>query len=854
MRRTVLFLLLACFCALPPSSAVRAGDPPHRAVAGPFQVSQGGSAPSGAPLVEVMFSNGKTGLFVVDTGAFECVITQSSAKRLGYKLDRNPLDPINPFTAHITDMRIGRLQVSDITFLAMPGTIGTENDRTIDGLLGGTLLSRFAVLLDYPHRTISWIYPGNLDDSTAAVLGFDSKSVIGMTQEEHVGLGFKVNNYGARVQLQSGRKQWGETLFFDTGASDTSISAESAQRLGLVSTENQPYAYVFKSPDIADKSVVPQFHIGQCSFADVSVIYPSHGNSYMVSLIGANVLGGCRVLFDFGPHRCYLQPVLPGVASGPLAPLDTGRIDWERLRNAPEPLSFEEMMLAVEVPEWLESLPAEVSRLTASSAGTVDAERCGRIGELLHQMGHDPEAKVAFEGAVSLSRADAAAYPDDPERAARYTEALIRDAKTETALAEAQKDTIRWPNSPAAWWALGTAQETHAASLLIDEPIKSAADDEALDSSPDDTEAPTSSGTNSSASEKKLVKPDPAHAGQIAALRLSARESFDKAVALAPQSPDCYRRRAWYWRIDRFLLSLLNSLGVKGQSPSTETALAAEYADYRREADLSPDDAVAVTRVFLIDSNGSEYRDDKWYQKQLRGTSQAAELKPGTLMTEKSALAHLTSLSESADAKVAAPALEALGAIQTSRGDPLAEATLRRALVRDPSRRGAVKTLAALLLADNRPGVLADVLLKCFDSKADLQSDSPALCLLLSVALSAAGQTATAEEQARAALKTLPDSPEANMALARLLLARSGDDPSVLPEAGACLTKAETGLGAFASPAQKAALQTLQAVRLALAGDPGAARTQLLQILHDRPTCTQAREALYALSVPPSAP
>ena len=97
-------------------------------------------------------------------------------------------------------------------------------------------------------------------------------------------------------------------------------------------------------------------------------------------------------MFDFGPHQCYLQPVLPGVAAGPLAPLDASRIDWERLRNAPEPLSFGEMMQAVEVPELLESLPAEVTRLKASSAGTSsagteDAERCGRIGELLPRNG-----------------------------------------------------------------------------------------------------------------------------------------------------------------------------------------------------------------------------------------------------------------------------------------------------------------------------------------------------------------------------------------------------------------------------------------------------------------------------------
>lgn len=832
------FLLLACLYALLPSPAVRAGDPPHRAVAGPFTVSRD----NGTPLVDVVFSNGKTGLFMIDTGAYDCVMTPACVKRLGYKQDDNALYlrgliydgvTLKAPTVHVADLRIGRLQVSDITFAVAPSEVGTEDGRPIDGLLGGNLLSRFALLLDYPHRTLSWIYPGNLDDTTITELGMDPKSVLGLHQEEYFGLDFKINHYSTQVTLQNGSQKGAEEMYFDTGSPLTSLSEKTTQRMKLASTGTLPFSFVFHSPDIANQGVVPTFQIGPQVFSDVSVIYPSHPYSYMVPLIGANVLGGCVVLFDFGPHRCFLKPVLPGMTPDPLPPVNANTVDWERLRNAPEPLGLPPLVLSLLFPEMLEGLPQEIAHQQTVLTGTIaDADGYEKLAALLRQGGDEPGAKLAAEQDVRLRRAEADAHPEDADRAAQWTNALVLAGQTEPAQAAAEKEAAKWPASPPILRSLGLAQEAHAVFLLLGKPGKTVTDDQASDPS-------LSLGP-------KPSKPDPVRVQQIAALRQQARENYGRAVALAPQDPTGYNRRARFWLLDFLLGRLLEGLGVKGQTLSSDSALAAELADFRTEVRLLPNNPAVLRRVILLDTALPQFHDDGWFRKRLHGTGQENELQGSGPVTAKTALTHLTVLSESSDPKTATPALEALGALQEDQGDPAAEGTLRKALAQAPARPGALASLSSLMIADNRLSALGDLLLKQSDSAA-----TPASCLLLSETLSAVGQTATAEEEAREAVKRLPDSPEANMALARLLLARSGDDPSVLPEVGACLTKAETGLGSFASPTQKAALQTLQAVRQALSGDPSGARTLLLQVMRDRPTCTQAREALYALSVPP---
>ena len=826
MRRFFPFLVLAPLCGLllclPPA---RASDPPRRAVAGSFMVSRN----NGTPLVEVEFNSGKTGLFMIDTGEYECVITPAGAKRLGCKQDVDPLlRPIVP----VKDMRIGRLNVADITFRVTSGELGAENGRPLDGLLGGNLLSRFALLLDYPHRTLSWIYPGNLDDATVAGLGLDPKSALGLHQESYFELSQKINHYSTRVPLQNGEQRCAEEMYFDTGSQHTSLSAETAKRLKLISTGQQPFAYIFQSDDIANCSVVPTLQIGPQTFSDVSVIYPSHSDSYMVPLIGANILGGCVVLFDFGPHRCFLKPVLPGLVPGPLPALDSRQVDWERLRNAPESPGFALCTLGLVYTGLLEGLPQEITRQKTVLAGVVaDADGYEKLAALLRQSGDEPGAKLAAEQEVRLRRADADAHPDDASRAAQWTNALVLAGQNEAALDAAGKNAVRWPASPAALFSLGLAQETRAVFVLLDKPGLTVTDEQASDLT-------LSLGS-------KPVKPTPAQQERITTLRSQARESCRQAVALAPSEPASYNRRARFWLLDGLLRKMLDISGAKGQAPTTDAALAAEIADFRTEARLLPDNPEVLRRIVLLDKALPQFHDDGWLRKHLRGTGQ--ELDAGSApLTEKAALAHLTMLADSPDPRVAAPALEALGTLQLYRDDPAAEATLRRALERDPARPGALAFLAIRMVSENRRPELGDLLLKQTG-----KTQTPASCLLLSETLGSVGQSATAEEEAREALKAVPDSPAVNMALARLLLARSGDDPAVLPEAAACLTKAEAGLGGFASPQQKASLQTMRAVAQALSGDLSGARAQLLKLAHDQPTCTQAREALYALSVPP---
>ena len=837
MRRFFPFLVLASLCglllSLPPA---RASDPPRRAVAGSFMVSRD----NGTPLVEVEFSSGKTGLFAIDTGAYDCVMTPACVKRLGYKQDDDDLYlrnsaargaavpdgfTISSPTVHISGLLIGRLRVEDIRFRVATGEIGTENGRPLDGLLGGNLLSRFALLLDYPHRSLSWIYPGNLDDATVAGLGLDPKSALGLHQESYFELSQKINHYSTRVPLQNGEQHCAEEMYFDTGSPMTFLSIETAHRLKLVSSGQEPFQFVFQTPDLADKSMVPTLQIGPQIFSDVAVIYPTHSSLQPIALIGANILGDCLVLFDFGPHRCFLKPTLPGLVPGPLPTLDSHQVDWERLRNAPEPLGFSTCLLGMSYTGFLEGLPARRS---------TETQLCESLQALLSQSGDDLGAKLTAEQNLQCRQATAGIRPDDAECAALLTNALALAGQSEPALAAAQKNAVRWPDTPAVWRALGFAQESRAVFLLFGNSGKCATDEQASDPS-------VSLGP-------KPVRPSLPQAQQIGLLRSQAQDSYRKAAALAPSDPASYNRRARFWLLDGLLRKTLDGLGVKGQAPTTDAALAAEMADFRTEAHLLPDNPDVLRRVVLLDKALPQFHNDGWLRKHLRGTGQ--ELDAGSApLTEKAALAHLTALSDSPDPRVAAPALEALGALQLDRDDPAAEATLRRALARDPARPGALASLTVRMVSENRRPELGDLLLKQTG-----KSQTPASCLLLSETLGSVGQSATAEEEAREALKALPDSPAVNMALARLLLARSGDDPAVLPEAAACLTKAEAGLGAFASPQQKASLQTMRAVAQALSGDLSGARAQLLKLAHDQPTCTQAREALYALSVPPAAP
>ena len=838
-RRLALALLIPLLLLAPIAQA----DTARQLAVASFTVARG----NGGPIVEVRFGKSVTGRFLLDTGSYECLMTDSFAKKLGYQptphqtsmleylfdVSLAPPDYFDAPAVAVGDLRVPKVPFRVVSRHGLPDIGG----QPIDGTLGGTLLSRFALLLDYPRHTMVWIHPGGLDDASVARLGLDPKSAIGMQQELSYWMGIKVNHYSAPVRLHAAGSEVPDRLFLDTGSPLSSISSETARKLNLTLTGIQPYQFLFQGPDFACKAPIPEFRLGTQTLPDVAVIYPSHRGASMVSLLGANVLGGCIALFDFGPHRFYLKPLLPNVLSGPLPPLDPLRVDWKRLAEAPNRVTPYELLDQGLKPGEYDGPALRASRLKLAMAGAApDAAQAVRLGVLLQEAGDMGAARTARTQAVDLCRADAEAHPEDVERAGRWVSALTCAGQDDAAVARAQKDVGRWPQSAPAWCAQGEAQEWQAAHALLADWNQPVTDKEALTPLPELIRLPG--------------KPTAQARARIESLRRQARLSYGRAVSLAPRDPANYRQRARFWTLDRWLIVMLEDADAGGHALSGDAALAGELSDYQDEARHGQDDPDVLSRAAVMDAAFPVFHDKDWLRGALQGTGQSVS--GGSLVSAKSAALRLQTLTQDPNKAHTAAAWSALGAAQDAQDDEAgAEASWRKALALDGVRADAWGGLARLLLTQDRENDLAEALMAQF-ARPDAPSGEQALPLrlLLAATLRDMNIADDAEAQARLALQSAPDCGEANRMLAGLLLAHGRSETAALAEAAACLARADAAYGPGASGPVASSLQTMQAVLTSLNGDPTQGRRLLLDLLHAEPESTEAREALAALTLP----
>lgn len=823
----------------------QAGAAPRHAVLQPFEPARG----NGTPIVLVRFSDTVTGRFMVDTGATDCVMTDAFAKRLGFKQELSGRFIVGmlqgaaspPTFVQVPALDIGSLRITGSAFLVVgPRRLPALEGQPVDGILGGTLLSRFALLLDYPRHNLVWITPGSLDDKAVAALGFGPENAVPLTQEKMLS-GLKVNHYSARVELRAGDLTRASDMLIDTGSPFSSLSYDTAARLKLMPLRRQEFALIFMGAQSGDIARVPALKLGHVSIPDVLVLCPAHKDVLLPPLIGENVLSGAFSLFDFGPHRFYFKPVLPWLTAGPLPPVDRGSVDWGRLRRAPELPTVADVLAVGLTPEAFESRRGRVARLRARlTGGLADAARYFQIGALLRADKDQAGAQAALGKGIGLLKGDAEAHPEEALRAAPWAMALLAAGREDEALPILQKATQGAPASAVLWCDLGLAQETQAARLVLGAGMRvlpGAPDADAPDS---DTGLPDLDAFPDEAP----AKLPPAQAEQAQAERREARDSCDRAALLDPKDPEAYRARAAFGVLDFRLDALLRAQGVKDKIFSPEALLAGALTDYQNYMRLKPDDPDALRRAAVIDLVLPVFHDRGWLKSHGRGAGRT--LPAGALMTASAAQARLAVLGESADKAIAAPALEALGALQSLQDDDGAETSWRRALALDPARPGPLRGLAARLLAAGR----LDDLRALLEAQLSVASSAPARAvpvrLLLAATLQALDLPDAAEAQTRLALRAAPDSPAPGLLLAGLLL-RRGDAPAPLAEAAQCLTTAQAA-GDPPVEGGQSAVQTMQAVLLALTGDATEARRKLLEIVRTQPTCTQAREALAALT------
>ena len=178
------------------------------------------------------------------------------------------------------------------------------------------------------------------------------------------------------------------------------------------------------------------------------------------------MLGRCQALFDFGPHRFFLKPVLPGLTSDPLPAVDSRRVDWNRLANAPDPPTPGDVLATRLKADRLTGPAGRAAALRAAlTGGAGDAQTYARLGAALRAAQDEKGAAAAFDQAIALRRADVAAHPSDAEARAACADALLlagRDEEAETAASDA---VAALPTSARVWRSRGIVLETRALRL-----------------------------------------------------------------------------------------------------------------------------------------------------------------------------------------------------------------------------------------------------------------------------------------------------------------------------------------------------------------------------------------------------
>lgn len=840
--------LLLCASAAPAARADEKGSQ-RVSVLIPFKPMRG----HGGPLVQVRFNESVSGTFLVDTGATDCHITDSLAKKLG--LRRAPVRDEagheyiadgykNLYFAYVKQMQIGPLVLKDASFLVMDDRdrLGSD-EEPIDGLIGTTVLAQFALILDAPQRRIVLISPGGLSDEEIRRIGFGGDPVVKMEKVERP---FKTafdqsGSYVATVELRGENRSEREKFVVDTGADDLSLSYDAAKKLGLVPLDKST-ASTFYGSFVTNLARVPAVDIGGLVLRDCPVSFPGDNEKIIEPLLGQTVLAYCVSLFDLPARKLYLKPVLPPLAPDPGTPPDPQRVNKARLREVAEipdsgyfpawdtgaSRSGEKKPAPDEI-EW--DTPARIEALQKGMKNEPgDAERWIELGALYDDDGEKEKAREAFERAAALFREQSKAKPGDAGLLARLSLALGYADQDAEAEAVARQATALAPNEPRAWIALGWALHSRASRALTGE-------SSAVDISNDLREY------QALIARLRRDKPGPAVIGEVEALLKQAREQFDRAVAVAPQSSEAYAARAEF----------IENVGLGISAPLKEARggsvnLYAEmyppeyHADLEQAARFKPDDAdvlreaaLAAARIpVLRNEKNLDFRPSRFFGSLPKRYREAAQDK----------IKRLTELSKDPDKNKAARALEALGVVQRAvlRDDALAEATLRQALALDPTRARATHTLAWILTAKGRNAELADLLTARLSSADTVQNR-----LLLARTLGKLGQWDQAAGHLEAALKLRPDDYSTNIALAALSLRQSDSRPGAMAQAGNCLLKAQQALGNHPGPTRKREFALLTSIYLGLTGKPGPAKQKVLEVLNDDRSDTDAREILAAL-------
>lgn len=270
----------------------------------------------GAPLVQVRLpikgGGVVIGTFVIDAAADRSSISQALADRLGYPSapvvqtgDQTEASALRPDrVVEIPSVTIGRFPFQPKLFILDGKVLASGYGMSVDGVLGGNLISVVPLLIDYSQQLVTLFAPGRLspDDLKSVDMG----DAISVPVEDAQG----DFHYKCRVALVSGDVKAEEGLSVETAGVQTVISANTATSLNLKPNQSSRKQATIGGPVLLDQAPVSHVSLGAATTADaVTVAYPRTGfPPGTAPQLGLDVLARYRFLLDFGGKKMYLKP------------------------------------------------------------------------------------------------------------------------------------------------------------------------------------------------------------------------------------------------------------------------------------------------------------------------------------------------------------------------------------------------------------------------------------------------------------------------------------------------------------------------------------------------------------------
>lgn len=247
--------------------------------------------------------------FVFDTGAAGNVMSDKTADKLGlertgkqYVQGASGVTSIESSTNH--GVSIEDITIKGIDFMVMDLDHLGDEDATVDGIIGATILYRYVVELNYDEMEIR-LYQRK---------GYTPLE--GWTKQRISLQGFRIPIVQATINLPNGESLTGPYLV-DTGAATTvKFNTPFVNGNGLIDKMGKHYAYSSRtlSKTATDEvSRLPSYEVFGHTFKDISVRLSqgTQGVSAMTQvdgILGLSILKRFNTVYDYYNQAMYLSP------------------------------------------------------------------------------------------------------------------------------------------------------------------------------------------------------------------------------------------------------------------------------------------------------------------------------------------------------------------------------------------------------------------------------------------------------------------------------------------------------------------------------------------------------------------